>query len=54
MKTAIFFLAISIIAMLEIGIFSPNEKLAEECENTTQDSYVVCLQEEKYFRENLK
>ncbi|MDB9453725.1 hypothetical protein PN480_03280 [Dolichospermum circinale CS-1225] len=55
MKTAIIALAISIIAMLGIGIFLPNqEKVKNECDDIKEEAYIVCLQEENYFRENLE
>lgn len=55
MKTAIVVLAISIIATLVIGAFLPNqETVKSECDDTKEEAYIVCSQEEKYLRENVK
>jgi hypothetical protein len=54
MKTAIVVLAISIIATLVIGVFLPNqETVKSECDDTKEEAYIACLQEEKYFGENV-
>jgi hypothetical protein len=55
MKRAIIALAISIIAILGASRYLANQpEGTDECGEMQREAYAVCLQEERYFKENVK
>lgn len=55
MKRAIIALAISIVAILGVKFFLVNQpEGTDECGKMQREAYAVCLQEERYFKENVK
>lgn len=55
MKRAIIALAISIIAIIGTSRYLANQQTANnECDEIKEETYTVCVQENKYFKENLR
>lgn len=55
MKRAIIALAISIIVILGTSRYLANQQTANnECDEIKEETYAVCVQENKYFKENLR